>query len=74
MCARILLDFDLDSQFETPIYLLHFDLKKLVCRNAQTLVMVADPEYHAAKVYESVGFEPTQKAIGMCRYSKEEWT
>ena len=41
---------------------------------AKTLVMVADPEYHAAKVYESVGFTPTEKAIGMYRYPKEQWT
>ncbi len=26
-----------------------------------TLVMAADPEYHAAKIYESVGFRPTQQ-------------
>jgi RimJ/RimL family protein N-acetyltransferase len=42
--------------------------------NGHTLVMSADPEYHAAKVYESVGFKPTQKAIGMYRFPKEEWT
>lgn len=32
---------------------------------AKTLVMVADEEYHAAKVYESVGFVPTEHEIGM---------
>ncbi len=41
---------------------------------ASKLVMVADPEYHAAKVYESVGFKPTEKSIGLCRYPKKEWT
>ena len=48
-----------------------FGFEKL---GAVTLVMVADPEYHAAKVYESVGFAPTEKAIGMYRYPKTEWT
>ena len=36
--------------------------------------MVADPEYHAAKVYESVGFIPTEKSIGMYKYPKKDWT
>ena len=31
----------------------------------KTLVMVADEEYHAAKIYESVGFVPTEHQIGM---------
>lgn len=34
---------------------------------ASRLVMVADPEYHAARVYQSVGFAPSQKAIGLVR-------
>lgn len=41
---------------------------------ARMLVMVADPEYHAAKIYESVGFCPAQKAIGICQFPKDEWT
>ena len=32
---------------------------------AETLVMVADEEHHAAKIYESVGFVPTEHEIGM---------
>lgn len=35
-----------------------------------TLVMVADPDYHAANVYKSIGFMPTEKAFGMCRRPK----
>jgi RimJ/RimL family protein N-acetyltransferase len=35
---------------------------------AETLVMVADGEYHAAKVYESVGFKPTEKLYGLAKY------
>ncbi|HEY8271537.1 MAG TPA: GNAT family N-acetyltransferase, partial [Pseudobdellovibrionaceae bacterium] len=51
--------------FETA----RFGFEKL---NAKMLVMVADPEYHAAKVYESVGFTPTEKAIGVYRYPKDQ--
>lgn len=36
----------------------------------ETLVMVADEEYHAAKVYESVGFKPTEKLLGLCKAEK----
>ncbi|MGZ3694402.1 MAG: GNAT family N-acetyltransferase [Bdellovibrionota bacterium] len=41
---------------------------------ANTLVMSADPEYHAARVYESVGFSPKERIVGMFTYPKEEWT
>ena len=34
---------------------------------ASTLVMLADPEYHAARIYESVGFQPTEKAFALER-------
>jgi ribosomal protein S18 acetylase RimI-like enzyme len=34
---------------------------------AETLVMIADSEYHAAKIYESVGFEPTERIVGIER-------
>lgn len=33
---------------------------------AETLVMIADTEYHAAAIYESVGFSPTEKYNGLC--------
>jgi RimJ/RimL family protein N-acetyltransferase len=32
---------------------------------AQTLVMVADEHYHAAKIYESVGFQPAERQVGV---------
>ena len=38
----------------------------------ETLVMVADETYHAAKIYESVGFEPTEKQIGLCWYDESK--
>ena len=31
------------------------------------LVMVADPDYHAARIYERLGFRPTEKQVGVCR-------
>jgi len=36
----------------------------------KSLVMVADEEYHAAKIYESVGFQPTEKLQGLCWWDK----
>lgn len=33
-----------------------------------TLVMVADPDYHAARIYESVGFRPTERQVGLERW------
>lgn len=35
---------------------------------AQRLVMVADPEYHAAKIYESIGFVPVERQMGLTLY------
>jgi RimJ/RimL family protein N-acetyltransferase len=36
----------------------------------EKLVMVADEDYHAARIYESVGFRPVEKMYGVC-WSKE---
>ncbi len=33
--------------------------------DARVLVMCADPEYHAAKIYESVGFKPSETQIAL---------
>lgn len=30
-----------------------------------TLVMIADEHYHAARIYESVGFKPVEKIRGL---------
>ena len=32
---------------------------------AETLVMIADEEYHAAKIYESVGFRPAERQVAL---------
>lgn len=39
-------------------------------RGVKTLAMVADEEYHAAKIYESVGFQATEKIMGLCYWNK----
>ncbi len=36
-----------------------------------TLVMVADENYHAARIYESVGFEPTERQVGLQFWKRE---
>lgn len=36
---------------------------------ARVLVLVADPDYHAARVYESVGFRPTQRGAAVYRHA-----
>ena len=38
---------------------------KLGLERVETVVMVADPEYVAAGIYESVGFEPSEKQFGL---------
>jgi RimJ/RimL family protein N-acetyltransferase len=35
-------------------------------QNLRTLVMVADEHYHAARIYESVGFEAKEKSAAVC--------
>ena len=34
---------------------------------AETLVMIADAEYHAAKIYQSVGLRPTERIVSVER-------
>jgi ribosomal protein S18 acetylase RimI-like enzyme len=41
-------------------------------QHAKVLVMCADPEYHAAKIYESVGFKPTETQINLEREPRED--
>ena len=37
---------------------------------ARTLVMVADEHYHAARIYESVGFRPKERQVGLDWWDK----
>lgn len=39
-------------------------------KGLKTLVMEADEGYHAARIYESVGFRPTERHIGLEWYDK----
>ena len=39
---------------------------------AERLVMVADAHYHAAKIYESVGFRPTERQLGLSWWKRAE--
>jgi ribosomal protein S18 acetylase RimI-like enzyme len=39
---------------------------------ADLLVMCADPEYHAARIYESIGFEPTERQVALERAPHED--
>lgn len=41
--------------------------------NASQLVIVADPFYHARKIYESVGFQTKETSAGLCKYNKGSW-
>ncbi len=34
----------------------------------ERLIMVADTDYHAARIYESVGFAATETLVGLCRW------
>ncbi len=38
--------------------------------DVESLVMLADSEYHAARIYESVGFEAAETFQGLCRWPK----
>ena len=39
---------------------------------AKTLVMVADEAYHAARIYETVGFRPTERQASLCRWPRTD--
>lgn len=47
--------------------LIHASGEHALARGAKSLVMAADPEYHAARIYESVGFQPRERQVGLCR-------
>ena len=51
--------------------LIYHSAKFAFKNGAQTLVMVAEPEYHAALIYKSVGFKETQRSMGVCKYPTE---
>ncbi len=44
----------------------HVAQRALASEETVELVMLADEEYHAARIYESVGFASTEKLVGLC--------
>lgn len=46
----------------------HAAREALVHPSTDTLLMVADTEYHAARIYESLGFAPAEHLHGLCRW------
>ena len=42
--------------------------ESLASGQVKTLVMAADENYHAARIYESVGFKPQERTATACRY------
>lgn len=40
-------------------------------KQAEKLVMVADEHYHAAKIYESLGFKQIERLASLCRWPKD---
>jgi len=42
-------------------------------RGIETLVIEADEDHHAARIYESVGFVPTEKLIRLEWYDKSKF-
>ena len=43
--------------------------REALATSASTLVMIADEDYHAAKIYESVGFEPAERQVALERWN-----
>ncbi len=52
--------------------LVHQVAARALEEGAETLVMVADEEYHAAAIYESVGFAPHQRSTSLILFPPEE--
>lgn len=46
--------------------------RALAGRSVSKLVMAADENYHAARIYESVGFEPAERYVVACRYPPKD--
>lgn len=51
-------------------YASQYALRQLNC---QTLTLEADEKYHAAKIYESIGFRPTEKLYRLEWYDKSKF-
>ena len=65
---------DIDFRRQGICSTLVYEVSKeaLESKKLKQLVMVADPDYHAARIYESVGFISNQKQVGLCWWDKEK--
>ena len=50
----------------------HVATQGLTVMQAKTLVMCADPEYHAARIYEGVGFRSTERQYALQKRSEKD--
>jgi GNAT superfamily N-acetyltransferase len=50
----------------------HVATHGLEVMHAKTLVMCADPGYHAARIYESVGFRPSERQYALQKRSEKD--
>lgn len=48
----------------------HASVRALALPEVEALVMIADTEYHAARIYEAVGFSPAEQLVGVCKWPK----
>ncbi|QDU32009.1 hypothetical protein KS4_00370 [Poriferisphaera corsica] len=54
--------------------LVHHACQLALNQNPQTtLVMEADESYHAARIYQSLGFAPTERISYLTKYNKQIW-
>lgn len=53
--------------------LIYSSAQAVFASGVRKLVMAADPDYHAARVYKSVGFQETEKSIGAYKWPRKEW-
>ena len=40
----------------------------------ENYVITAAVDYHAAKIYQSLGFEESEQLIGLCKFNKSKWS
>jgi ribosomal protein S18 acetylase RimI-like enzyme len=52
--------------------LIYHSAREAFKNGAQTLVMAAEPEYHAARIYKLVGFKETERSIGAFKSPEEK--
>lgn len=64
-------DFRRQGICSTLIY--HTYQEAIERMGAREFIIVADPDYHAMKIYESLGFRSSEMQMGMCKFDKKFW-